>query len=119
MPFTRLVIAWLFDCNLTNLLKYNVLWSQFLLRPKNNHVYNHISNISSNFRILLNEAGYYLSNYIYNRYSLFHNQNCVNLTPKSKDAFVVIMMTNAIDREASNLSLLKNTPAGVSEDYMA
>ena len=28
------------------------------------------------------------------------------------------MMTNAIGRKASNLSLLKNTPAGVSEDYM-
>ena len=55
---------------------------------------------------------------IYNRYSLFHNQNCVNLTPKSKDVFVAIMMTNAIGRKASNLSLLKNTPAGVSEDYM-
>ena len=55
---------------------------------------------------------------IYNRYSLFHNQNCVNLTPKCKDVFVAIMMTNAIGRKASNLSLLKNTPAGVSEDYM-
>ena len=53
---------------------------------------------------------------IYIRYSLFHNQNCVNVTPKSKDAFVVIMITNAIDREELNLSLLKNTPAGVSED---
>lgn len=38
--------------------------------------------------------------------------------PKSKDVFVAIMMTNAIDREASKLSLLKNTPAGVGEDYM-
>ena len=28
------------------------------------------------------------------------------------------MMTNVIDRKALNLSFLKNTPAGVSEDYM-